>query len=318
MTEVDHAARRPHRASRFRPAGGGGRVGTGGSRPDIVGSELPQLPPLTDRPNVRVGVVDTGVILIDDQVHPYLTGRIAGPADGGDGDIRYAEPEFGHGTFVSGRILRNAPSSTVQMRRGLLASDVDGEFEDLAVAAAITSLVDEGVKLINLSFVGEDDEDDPPAAIRDAMAGAVIEHDVVFVVAAGNNFDVAHRYPAEFATDPEFGAHVLAVADRSTWSGEPSWIAAFADGYRQLGPLSTADLFGVPSFAWARWSGSSFAAATVTGVLAAAAARLADQGSHQPVVDAAREAGLLGPRDHAPLEVAGVSDPVDPWSGGHG
>ncbi len=318
MTEVDHAARRPHRAPRFRPAGGGGRVGTGGSLPEFVELELPPLPATTAPPSVSVGVVDTGVVQIDGQVHPYLTGRITGRADEVEGDIRSAEPEFGHGTFVSGRILYNAPRSTVSMRRGLLPRDADGEFEDRTVAAAITSLADEGVKLINLSFVGEEDEDDPPAEIRDAMACAVIEHNVVFVVAAGNNFDVAHRYPAEFATDAEFGGHVVAVADRSSWSGEPSWVAAFADGQRRLGPLAAVGLFGVPAFAWARWSGSSFAAATVTGVLAAGAARLADQGSRQPVVDAAAQAGLLGPRDHAPLEIVGVDDPIDPSTGGRG
>jgi hypothetical protein len=244
-----------------------------------------RLPPAD--PDLVVGVVDTGVALLHDAPHPYLTGHLTGPvADNADTGTP-GSLFFGHGSFVAARILMEAPTATIDLRRALDRPSVDLGADDAAVAAAIRQLADDhGGRLaaLNLSFAGNWDEWSGPEEIRAVLAD--LPH-VLVVAATANRWNDRPSWPAAFTeeldnviavgavdetvipeeTEPPVPLPEPDAAFGSRWSG----IDAYASGVRVLGPTVADGKAG-----WCRWSGTSFAAASVSGILARARAVPAD------------------------------------------
>lgn len=263
------------------------RIIWGSLRPRCTEDFLEDLPPLRPGDRVKVGVVDTGITRHGGGPHPYLDGRVTFAPEDTDPVVpdRDGNPtgSDGHGTFVAGLILREAPQAEVIMK-GVVDKGT-GDIEDLAVAHAITALGEAGVQLINLSFSGHTWEDAPPMAIEDALLG--LPQDVVVVAAAGNRGSSQVVYPAAL-TLGDHHAEVVAVgaavvvgndpATVATFSNHGPWVSAYADGVDRVGPYfvpgypTTCRHDDRPYTGWAQWSGTSFAAATVTGRLAAAMA----------------------------------------------
>jgi len=291
MSTFDHAIRVASAAPRFRPAAIGGRVGT------VFGNLFPTTQQLVDvetpTQGIEVGVVDTGLVLDGPgRPHPYLDGRVAFRST--DVEPEPGEPipaEFGHGTFIAGLILHEAPGCRVVMRRGLLDAAASGQEEDAAVAEAITDLVDAGVGLINLSFTGDGTETEAPSSIVEALYRAK-EKGVLVVAAVSNDPTAPTSFPAQLADPggdhPDLAGTVLPVTagdetmhrraasgDRGRdvvpepptalfgWQPTPGndWLHCRTNGVAVLGPH--------PPDGWVRWSGCSFAAAQFTGSLAA-------------------------------------------------
>lgn len=260
------------------PLSSGGRVGGLADYPVATDQVYP--PGNTPPGGLVVGVVDTGYPGVGG-AHPWLGDHIeysdtdAEPALVGTMLDKYS----GHGTFVSGLIVREAPAVTVRVARPEKWDD------DIVVGVAIASL--RGCTLVNLSFFGADRELDPPAPIVEALRqlgpGAVV------VVCAGNNRSSAVAYPAgiEFGADGPMIISVGAVDETRTvpvgapppiaeFSNFGEWVDVYASGAQVLGPHVTFQETGEPLAArlpqhfagWALWSGTSFAAATVTGRIA--------------------------------------------------
>lgn len=229
-----------------------------------------------------VGVVDTGIVVEGDGPHRYLDGHVSFEASDRDpidvNDDGWLDVYDGHGTFVAGRILEQAPGATVRAYRGLDT----GVSDDLAIAAAIRRLGRDGVKLINLSFSSTADGATYPLAVSEELAE--LEPDVVVVAAAGNYGRRRPFWPAAFKrviaigavdeTDPEM--YVDGMPPRAVWSNFGWWVDACAGGEYVLGPFCTFDETerhagedGADTFTgWAEWSGTSFAAPKVTGRIA--------------------------------------------------
>ncbi|MFD1149623.1 S8/S53 family peptidase [Saccharothrix hoggarensis] len=263
-------------------------------RPRPTDKSLPEPPPVGAGEQVRVGVVDVGVVERDGEPHPYLRGRVEYGPDDVDTVARDAEGNptgsAGHGTFVSALVVREAPNAVVHMK-GVI-DKTSGEVEDLAVAAAVDALRAEGVTLINLSFSGSTWEDSAPRAIENALRR--LDSDVVVVCAAGNRGTSGVQFPAgtvlrrERVEDPE-PAKVLAVGAATpddepavaAFSGYGPWVSVYASGVDVVGPYFEP---GYPEgyHGWAIWSGTSFAAATVTGWIAA---RMGDGRTARAVAD---------------------------------
>jgi len=227
---------------------------------------------LTFRSGLDIGVIDTGVVRGPGGVHPLLQGHGAGFEHNIDTDDR-TDPagSYGHGTFVAGVILREAPSARIHMKAALDAAT--GKWEDGMVARAIRELGNAGVTLINLSFSGNATETEAPTEIVEALEG--LGPDVVVVAAAGNNPSSNPVFPAAAplkgdhprvvavgAVDTHESVDNPPVADFSAWG---NWVHAFANGRRVFGPHKDSG--------WILWSGTSFACATVTGRIAAAMAQ---------------------------------------------
>ncbi|MGW4210407.1 S8 family peptidase [Lentzea sp. NPDC004789] len=196
---------------------------------------------------VRVGVVDTGIA---QPRHPFLKRSVSGDPEPSQLD----EHLRGHGSFVAGVVLLNAPGAVVRMKG--VVSDADGKREDEQVAEAIMELVGQ-VDLINLSFGGATWEHAAPVALQEAVETAQSQG-IVVVAAAANNASTLRNYPAALPGVISVGA---ATADGrvAEFSSYGSWLSLYARGEEVTGPYQAG---------WAVWEGTSFAAATVTGRLA--------------------------------------------------
>ena len=234
---------------------------------------------------VRVGLLDTGI-----WPHPWLDGgwEEVMPTFGALGDGIPAGSVPGHGTFTAGLILSQAPGATVVVRRVL---DGDGQGNTWDVARAIVELGQSGVSVINLSFACYTADGAPPLALVRAVER--IDRGVVVVAAAGNHNamtavgGVGPAKASSFADLPSWPAalgDVLAVGavDRegrpAPFSPDRPWVDVTAPGVdlrstyvpTHCGCSGHAphDHAAQVSAPWAEWSGTSFATALVSGLIA--------------------------------------------------
>jgi subtilisin family serine protease len=214
---------------------------------------------------IIVGVLDSGV----DANHPIIRGRIApggidlidrgtAPDDTGDNadnDNDGVTDEYvGHGTLVAGIVLRVAPEARILPVRVL---DSDGGSTAFRMVDGIYHAIDQGADVINLSLGALGDS----GLLRQAIDEAVAQERLVVASAGNEGTDSAIRYPAGYE-----GPGVLSVAatrdndTRAPFSNFGSWISISAPGDPVVGP--------VPGDAYARASGTSFAAPIVSGAAA--------------------------------------------------
>ena len=195
-----------------------------------------------------------------------------------DGDDR-PDRQAGHATFVAGLILREAPAATVRVE-GVL--DNNGHaLTSQAVDAAIR-LAEQKVHVLNLSL-GTYAQGEVPLGFRHMLRE--INPEIVIVAAAGNlrpGAAPAPFFPASLDGVLSVGAAVPADGDRwepAPYSNLGPWIDLFAYGtdlistFFSFAPAKPTT--GNPEFTgWARWSGTSFATATVTGKILATMSRM--------------------------------------------
>lgn len=229
----------------------------------------------------RVAVIDTGIAGVD-RADGWLRGvqgdhdpLDAFPPPGGDG---YLDADAGHGTFVTGIVRRVAPGARIRVYR---AVDSDGIATEVTVACAmIRAVIEDGAQIINLSLGCHTHDNVPPIAIAAALE-IIAEWEreqatkVVIVAAAGNYGNTIPCWPAAFREVVSVGALTRGLYP-SAWSSRGFWVqcSTIGQGLRSTyvegreSPLMSrsAHVFGPNS--WAAWSGTSFAAAQVTGALA--------------------------------------------------
>jgi len=195
--------------------------------------------------NVKVAVIDTGV----DGGHPDLLGRLATQEDFAGARPAAAEA---HGTAVAGIIGANAgdgvgiagvapQSQLMALRACRQAADGTARCTSLALALALHHAVGHGAQVINLSLGG------PPDRLLGRLLDAALADGITLVAAfdrglPGGGFPASHP-------------GVVAVADAG--SGSP---ALLAPGRDVPAPQ--------PGARWQLVSGSSYAAAHVSGLAA--------------------------------------------------
>jgi len=251
--------------------------GGGGSLP----AEQLSLPPLAVPPargnGVTAVVFDSGLLPDwDDQttgwhwltdVHPTRPSDVEG--QGGDEDGPELDIYDSHATFVTGVLKRTAPGVKVLVRNVLNELGAVDD-HDLCDAIRLT-LQAHPAQLVNLSLGGTTINDTPPLGLADLVS---IEFpDVVFVAAAGNNGPGGARFwPAALPrvvgvgalTDatPPARAGFSNVVSADVWAVGQDVVNAFGRGW-----LVHADGKKEYTTGLAAWSGTSFAAPLVTGVL---------------------------------------------------
>jgi subtilisin family serine protease len=148
---------------------------------------------------VKIGFVDTGL----DKTHPEFSGRVAGCVHTETGAIvDGCKDGNGHGTHVVGIAAASTNNGTgvaglsfdspIYSCRALGAN---GFGNDSDVAACINWLVDQGVKVINMSLT-VDDPSTIQGSVVDAWNGGA---GALLVAAAGNTGNTTPQYPAAFA-----------------------------------------------------------------------------------------------------------------------
>lgn len=234
-----------------------------GAAPDPV--DPADVPPGVASPDagrgVRVGVVDT----------PLPT------AGAGGTPIPF---RAGHSTFVSSLISRQAPGAEICLE-GILADDTArADSWDIAVGM-LRLATEQHIDILNLSLGCYTLSGGPPLVITRAIER--LSPGVLVVAAAGNHGALAQlvggrtnrsaSWPAACVQVVSVGA-MDAGGELAEWSRVgPSWMTCMAPGVHVVGSYLDGDVElpgGVRHFTGhARWSGTSFATATVTGAIAA-------------------------------------------------
>jgi membrane-anchored mycosin MYCP len=244
--------------------GSDGLVGVASHKPMQGGEPAPAesserrgpAAPETAGSGVRVGLVDT-------ELHPG------------------AAPSYraGHATFVAGLIRRAAPAARIFPEAVLKGPEARAESWDIA-RAMMRLAYDEKVHILNLSLGSYTMAGGPPLVISRALERLPAE--VLVVAAAGNHGALpyltngrAHDsgcWPAAHPRSIAVGA-VDAEGRQPEWSAQLPWVNYLAPGVDVISDYLDGDVtmggstvhFG----GLATWSGTSFAAATVSGLVAA-------------------------------------------------
>jgi hypothetical protein len=160
--------------------------------------------------DVRVAVLDQGTTqAMRDAMGLTLVARtITGSATLGPGQ-ELVRPEFEHGCLVTGNAV---PAGGLLL--DCIIIEPDGSAFDSAEAAGIRWAVDNGAKVINLSFNGSS-ADVPSQAFQDACAYARDNGGAQLVISAGNNNLTDLQIPAS-ASRLFAGVHSSIAFDEST------------------------------------------------------------------------------------------------------
>ncbi|HYS36024.1 MAG TPA: S8/S53 family peptidase, partial [Pseudonocardiaceae bacterium] len=204
------------------------------------------------------------------EVHPFpRTEPHVGVLNVDDHVVEARSPSLpaGHAAFVHSLILDQAPDTTVTVRSVPVA---EGQATAWDVARAMMALADTGVHVINLSAGCRTPDGEPPLLLRRVVE--LLRSRVVLVAAAGNdNLAAAPTWPAALPGVVAVGARNIddSLAD---FSPRLPWVTCTAPGSLIIHLTATVPLLDGTSMDFegnAAWSGTAFAAATVSGAIAA-------------------------------------------------
>jgi subtilisin family serine protease len=241
-----------------------------------------------------VALLDTGLA-----THPWWErsswfadhgGEIGECADA-DGDHQL-DAQTGHGTFIAGLLVRRAPGVRLRVKRVL---DSHGVGDEAGLLRALGRLRDRPPHVINLSFGGHTVGDLPPHLVAAALARMP---DTVTVACAGNSASSRPFWPAALDDVIAVGALDPTESARAPFSAHGPWVDACSRGEWLASSFLTAGGF----HGYARWSGTSFAAALVSGAVAEAARDMPPRLAAAHVMDPLRsreipDLGVVVPAD---------------------
>jgi hypothetical protein len=256
--------------------GGGG----GGLPTKATAADIPKSHTGKGGRSVRVAILDTRLY-----PHPDLAGRYITE----DRDTLLPDPNgvlyhAGHATFVAGLVIQRAPQVVLDVHNAL---NDKGEATAWDVARKMVEFADAGVSILNLSLGCFTVDGAPPLLFQRAVE--LLTPEVVIIAAAGNHGDGNVPYnvgpktpfwPAALDDVVAVGAHDSSTGQRAPFSPDAPWVTLSAPGVnvastylRGKVEVEAPDKKGKPSCheygGYARWSGTSFAAAAVTGDIAA-------------------------------------------------
>lgn len=254
------------------PSWGGGPKGRPtpvGDIPAPIGTEGGARP-------VTIGILDTGV-----DEHPWFANEpwylactqaqheALNPADELD-----MESESGHGTFIAGLLMQEAPNAYLRFERVLSPAGVTDEVELLNGLDRIerqTQAEGDHLDILNLSLGCYTFDDRPSPVLNDAITRLGRR---TLVVAAAGNFDSDRPYwPAALKEVCAVAALTRSASgepERASFSNYGWWVDAAAPGVRLKSAFLTHGREDGKEFhGYAKWSGTSFAAPVVAGRIAA-------------------------------------------------
>ena len=203
--------------------------------------------------DVKVAVIDSEI----DAKHPDLEGAISGNYDALPSDDQTAHP---HGTGMAGaiashqRLLGIAPGAKLLAVRAFGVNTGGAQGTSMNIVRGLQWAVDQGAKVINMSFAG------PKDPILQQAIKRLTDQGIVLIAAAGN---AGPKSPPLF---PGADANVIAVSatdvDDKTYknANRGKYVAIAAPGVDILVPA--------PEGGYQLTTGTSVAAAHISGVVA--------------------------------------------------
>jgi len=215
---------------------------------------------------VTVAVLDTGI----DGDNESIAGRVIAEVNFSDSPT--SKDVYGHGTHMAGTILAIAPECRLM---NVKVADDRGRCEAAVVAQGIMWAVDHGADVINISLCTE-----PSPQLEEAVDYAW-GRGVVIVAAAGNWGKSKPAYPAYYenciaVTSTDENDSLAPLCNRG------DWVDVAAPGFNIYGEL--------PGNEYGYKSGTSVAAAHVSGVAALVFSVVEDVNGNGRVNDEVREA----------------------------
>jgi membrane-anchored mycosin MYCP len=268
-----------------------GETAAEGPRPSAPPPEWPRRAAKPGQ-GVRIGVLDTRLYPNEWLAGGYVAAAndlLPVPAVGSSPRPASA----GHATFIAGLILRRAPGAELVIRP-VLNEEAVGRAWD--VAKHMVDFLGSGVDILNLSFGCYTDDGEPPLAL--ARAVNLLSGEILLVAAAGNNGDIDEQRTSGNLPDapwtrgltsktpmwPAAFDEVIAVgatdgSEPAPFSPQTPWVDMTAPGVDVESTYLTGEVKlaspppGSPtvtfSNGFAYWDGTSFAAATLSGAVAA-------------------------------------------------
>ncbi len=230
-----------------------------------------------DGRDVFVGVVDGG--LVDGvQVWPWMagvTGEAEDPFMAGSGHIK---PYACHGTFVAGCVRCVAPKAKVHVKK---AEYIDhrpfaGMAYEHEIIQKMNELLDCGAEVIVCEFDGFTRFHRPMLTFNAFYDQRLRHVNVAIVAPAGNDTTYKPTFPAAYSWVVGVGALSADGNSRASFSNYGGWVDVYAPGVDLVNAFAVGDYdcFEDPYEhrhfdGLASWSGTSFSAPLVAGMIAA-------------------------------------------------
>lgn len=267
---------------------------------EITPEDLENFEPDTDELRLASGIVDFAFSnnLKDEQIeaiHDYLSGYLEYNLNpefdprsivGDDinnlneryyGNALVEGPDASHGTHVAGIIAANRDNSlgikgvAAPVKIMVIRAVPNGDERDKDIANAIRYAVDNGARIINMSF-GK--AYSPDKTIVDEAVRYAGEKGVLLVHAAGNDgkdIDTGKNYPTKRFADTKKTADNWLEVGASAWGSGNTFVGNFSNYGRKTVDVFApgVDLYSsVPDSEYRSMSGTSMAAPVVSGIAA--------------------------------------------------
>jgi subtilisin family serine protease len=237
----------------------------------------PGVCPGHDGHGVRIFMADTGLLAGAAEQHDWLSG-----VEGEDDplpDPNHIPAYTGHGTFVAGVARCVAPGADIFVAN---VFSIAGSALESQAVPKLTAALNLGVDIFHLTIATATRLSLPLLAF-DAWRQLVRDYKgVVSVVAAGNSSSSKPFWPAAFPEMVSVGALAADWRSRANFSNHGGWVDVYAPGRDLVNAYATGRYVCTDDpytgdirhfYGAAKWSGTSFSAPIVTGLIAARMSR---------------------------------------------
>ena len=235
---------------------------------------------------VRIFQADTGLVPGAAETFPWLAG-VYGDPDPRAGTVAGStiEPYGGHGTFVAGVMRCMAPQAAIRVENifGTAGSACESE-----VAMKLHAAFGFGFEILHITASCLTRKNLPPLALEGFLKLLRPYKGVLCVAEAGNNYTQRPAWPGAFPDVLSVGALATDWRHRADFSNHGGWVDVYAPGEKLINAFGSGtytcqvppDVGQVRTFSGlAQWSGTSFSAPIVTGLIAARMARRGESAS---------------------------------------
>jgi hypothetical protein len=259
---------------------------------------------------VRIYQADTGLVAGAAETFPWLAGVQ------GDPDPRESNgtilPYGGHGTFVAGVLRCMAPEAQIYVAN---IFNIAGSARESDVAKSLKAAFGFGFEILHITASCLTWKNHPPLALEGFLKLLRPYKGVVCVAEAGNNYTRRPAWPGAFHHVLSVGALATDWRHRADFSNYGDWVDVYAPGENLINAIGSGTYtyqippnVGQVTFSGlAQWSGTSFSAPIVTGLIAA---RMTRRG------ESAREAAAALLAEARAQTIPGVGPVLFPGCGG--
>ena len=227
---------------------------------------------------MRIFQADTGLVAGAAETFPWLAG-VHGDTDPRDEPNGTILPYGGHGTFVAGVLRCMAPEAQVHIAN---IFDTAGSATESEAVMGLNEAFGFGFEIIHITASCHTRKNIPPQALEAWLELLRPYKGVVCVAEAGNNHTQRPSWPGAFPDVLSVGALATDWRHLADFSNYGGWVDVYAPGEKLInafgsGPYTCQippNVGQVRTFSGlAQWSGTSFSAPIVTGLIAARMAR---------------------------------------------